>query len=30
MSVVYWKWQARDGDETVAGAQAVEAPVGPV
>jgi putative membrane protein len=30
MSVVYWKWQGRDGDETVAGAQAIEAPVGPV
>jgi putative membrane protein len=30
MSVVYWKWQARDGDETVAGAQVIEAPVGPV
>ena len=27
MSVVYWKWQAHDGDETVAGAQAVEAGV---
>jgi putative membrane protein len=25
MSVVYWKWQAHDGDETVAGAQAIEA-----
>jgi putative membrane protein len=24
MSVVYWKWQAHDGDETVAGAQVVE------
>jgi putative membrane protein len=28
MSVVYWNWQARDGDETVAGAQVVEAGVG--
>jgi putative membrane protein len=28
MSVVYWKWQAHDGDETVAGAQAVEAGAG--
>ena len=28
MSVVYWKWQARDGDETVAGAQAIEAGAG--
>jgi putative membrane protein len=28
MSVVYWKWQAHDGDETVAGAQAAEAGVG--
>jgi putative membrane protein len=27
MSVVYWKWQAHDGDETVAGAQVVEASV---
>ena len=27
MSVVYWKWQAHDGDETVAGAQVVEAGV---
>jgi putative membrane protein len=25
MSVVYWKWQAHDGDDTVAGAQVVEA-----
>jgi putative membrane protein len=25
MSVVYWQWQAHDGDETVAGAQAIEA-----
>jgi putative membrane protein len=28
MSVVYWKWQAHDGDETVAGAQAIEAGAG--
>jgi putative membrane protein len=28
MSVVYWKWQAHDGDETVAGAQVVEARAG--
>jgi putative membrane protein len=28
MSVVYWKWQAHDGDETVAGAQVVEAGAG--
>jgi putative membrane protein len=28
MSVVYWKWQAHDGDETVAGAQVIEAGVG--
>ncbi len=25
MSVVYWKWQAHDGDETVAGAQVADA-----
>jgi putative membrane protein len=25
MSVVYWQWQAHDGDETVAGAQVAEA-----
>jgi putative membrane protein len=29
MSVVYWKWQAHDGDETVAGAQVVEVGAGP-
>jgi putative membrane protein len=28
MSVVYWKWQAHDGDETVAGAQVVEVGAG--
>jgi putative membrane protein len=30
MSVVYWQWQAHDGDETVAGAQVIEAGAGPV
>jgi putative membrane protein len=29
MSVVYWQWQAHDGDETVAGAQVIEAGAGP-
>jgi putative membrane protein len=28
MSVVYWKWQAHDGDETVAGAQVIEVGAG--
>jgi putative membrane protein len=28
MSVVYWQWQAHDGDETVAGAQVIEAGAG--
>jgi cytochrome c oxidase assembly factor CtaG len=29
MSVVYWQWQAHDGDESVAGAQVIEAGAGP-
>jgi putative membrane protein len=30
MSVVYWQWQAHDGDETVAGAQVIEVGAGSV